>query len=94
MLKLILMENICLFLSMSIAKPIPGHGWEVYPPDSDNNLVTVAIALFVAGLAVLGVAEELGQPLPLIIVMMNLKTLQSMLSHHRPSIGKDILIVL
>ena len=56
MLKLILMENICLFLSMSIAKPIPGHSWEVSPPDSDNNLVTVAIVLLVAGIAVLGVA--------------------------------------
>ena len=38
-----------------MAKPLPGQG-EVYPPDSANYLVTVAIMLLVAGLAVFGVA--------------------------------------
>ena len=55
MIKRILIVNICLLLSMSLAKPISNDG-KMYPPDSKSNLVTVAVMLFVAGLAVLGIA--------------------------------------
>ena len=58
MLILILFECICLLMTLTMGKPVPGQNGGIIPPDTD--LFSVSLLVTIAALTVLGVAVAVG----------------------------------
>ena len=60
MLKTNFVECICLLITLTMEKPVPGLSSGNIPPDSAHNLVLVSLLVAIAALAVLGMAVGVG----------------------------------